>query len=129
MKVSKKPSKLRNSQQFRLVYEQGQRFHTPFFSAFILKTGIGECRYGITVTKKIGCAVMRNRCKRRLREILRKYDLKMPTEMPAASTNTVGYDLVLNAKASLLDADFRKIEESFARIMERFYESLPKKKD
>ncbi|MCI0336132.1 MAG: ribonuclease P protein component [Acidobacteria bacterium] len=120
MNASKKPQKLRNSQQFRRVYDEGQRFHTPFFSAFILKTDTDEPRCGITVTRKVGSAVVRNRCKRRLREVIRRYYSKTSSE----GLSTAGYDLVLNAKLSLLAADFNKIEESFSRIMERFNKSL-----
>ncbi len=125
MSASQKPQVLRNNQQFRRVYDRGQRFHTPYFSAFILKSDTDERRFGITVTKKVGGAVVRNRCKRRLREVLRRYvgsALIAPTEV----LNKVGYDLVLNAKPSLLDANFNLIEESFARMMEKFHNSLHK---
>jgi ribonuclease P protein component len=103
---------LRNSQQFRRVYEQGQKIHTPFFSAFFLRNNAGERRYGITVTRKIGGAVVRNRCKRRLREIVRKYEI--------CNSYSEGFDLVLNVKPELAEADFKRLQESFARVMSRF---------
>jgi ribonuclease P protein component len=103
---------LRNSQQFRRVYEQGYRVHTPFFSAFFLRNADGERRYGITATRKIGGAVVRNRCKRRLREIMRKHEL--------CHSYTDGFDLVLNVKPGLAEADFKQLQESFARMMSRF---------
>jgi ribonuclease P protein component len=103
---------LRNSQQFRRVYEQGQKIHTPFFSAFFLKNDAGERRYGITVTRKIGGAVVRNRCKRRLREIVRKHEI--------CQSYSEGFDLVLNVKPELAEADFKRLRESFARVMSRF---------
>jgi ribonuclease P protein component len=115
-----KPKKLRNSQQFRRVYDQGQRFHTPFFSAFILKTESGETRCGITVTRKVGCAVVRNRCKRRLNEVIRRYY----SNAQADGFENSGYDLVLNAKSALLTADFIQIEESFSQVMGRAHKSL-----
>jgi ribonuclease P protein component len=118
MKASRKPQKLRNSQQFRRVYEQGQKFHTPFFSAFILKNAIGEQRFGITVTRKIGCSVIRNRCKRRLREIIRTCQLE--------GLPPIGFDLVINVKSGLAEADYRQLQESFAQVMERFHDSLVK---
>lgn len=103
---------LRNSRQFRRVYEQGYRIHTPFFSAFFLRNDAGERRYGITVTRKIGCAVVRNRCKRRLREIVRKYELN-PSHLN-------GFDMVLNVKKEMAEVDFKQLQESFARMMSRF---------
>jgi ribonuclease P protein component len=119
MNASQNPKKLRNNQQFRRVYDEGQRFHTPFFSAFILMTESGESRCGFTVTRKVGGAVQRNRCKRRLREVVRRYYLKARTE----GFDTAGYDFVLNAKSTLLTADFKQIEESFTQVMGRFYKS------
>jgi ribonuclease P protein component len=112
MKATSKPQTLRNSQQFRRVYDQGHKFHTPFFSAFILRSEGDERRYGITVTRKIGGAVIRNRCKRRLREIIRKYKL--------CDSSLGGFDLVLNVKAGSEKADFNQLEMAFSQVMERF---------
>jgi len=118
MKASYKPQTLRNSRQFRRVYEQGSRFHTPYFSAFFLRNDVGEWRYGITATRKIGGAVVRNRCKRRLREVVRKYE--------DCATYSDGFDLVLNVKTGLTEADFKQIQESFSRVMSRFCDQLKK---
>jgi ribonuclease P protein component len=119
---------LRNHRQFRRVYELGARFHTPYFSVFILKNDGAERRCGITVTRKIGGAVVRNRCKRILREVVRSYYTRdvagnMAKEMAEVS-NGVGYDIVINVKTGLLTADFRQVEEAFARVMDRFHKSL-----
>jgi len=112
----KKLQMLRNTRQFRQVYDQGQRFHSSLFSAFFIKTETIERRIGITVTRKIGNAVVRNRCKRRLREVLRKYfdELEKPH----------GFDLVINAKPALIEADFQQIAEGVAKTIGRFGESL-----
>ncbi|MGH9855038.1 MAG: ribonuclease P protein component [Blastocatellia bacterium] len=118
MKASRKLQNLRNSQQFRRVYEQGQRFHTPFFSAFIRKNDSSEQRFGITVTRKIGCAVIRNRCKRRLREVMRACQLE--------GLNSTGFDLVVNVKSGLAEADYKQLQEAFSRVIGRFRDSLVK---
>jgi ribonuclease P protein component len=110
MESSFKPLSLRNSQQFRRVYDQGYRVHTPFFSAFILRNEGDELRYGITATRKIGGAVVRNRCKRRLREVVRRYQFN--------ASYFGGFDLVLNVKAGLSKADFKQLQESFSRVMD-----------
>ncbi len=121
MSISNKPQTLRNSRQYRRVYDQGRRYTTPFFSAFVLRTGDHEKRFGITVTKKLGGAVERNRCKRRLREIIRKYHSRVLSQAQAA--NTAGFDLVINAKSNILSADFKQIEDAFLKMMSRLDES------
>ena len=119
--------KLRNSQQFRRVYDQGQRFHTPHFSVFILRTENSERRIGFTITRKIGNAVLRNRCKRRLREILRGYLLETAAE--DSGGDGFGYDLVINAKSGLAEADYRELNAGFQRVMKKYFESARKKKE
>ncbi len=114
MKVSKKQETLRSSQDFRRVYSQGRKFSTPYFSAFILKNGGLEQRLGVTVTRKIGSAVVRNRCKRRLREIFRQRD--------RAALDSVGFDLVINVKPEMLAMDHRQLEAVFASTLARFQE-------
>ena len=111
--------KLRTGQQFRAVYTKGVRFHSPYFSAFILPTDSGELRLGITATRKIGKAVIRNRCKRRIREVFRRYLV--------ADFKGIGCDLVINAKSELATADFRMVVEAVERTLQRFQASLARK--
>jgi ribonuclease P protein component len=118
MKASFKLQSLRNSQQFRRVYDQGHRFHTPFFSAFILRNDGGGQRYGITVTRKIGGAVVRNRCKRRLREVIRKYEPQ--------DSRLGGFDMVINVKAEMAEAEFKQLQEAYSRVMDRFRDLVGK---
>jgi len=86
----------------------------------MLQTESNERRIGITVTRKIGNAVVRNRCKRRLREALRRHFNE--------SEGPFGFDLVINAKPGLIEADFRQIVDGLAKTVGRFGESPPKGK-
>lgn len=112
--------RLRTGQQFRAVYNQGLRFHSPYFSAFILPTDNEELRFGITATRKLGKAVSRNRCKRRIREVLRKY--------LSEDFKGISCDLVINAKPELATADFKLVVEAFERTLRRFQTSLAQKR-
>lgn len=117
-KSRRKQETLRSSQQFRRVYAQGRKFSTPYFSAFFLKNDGPEQRLGITVTRKTGSAVVRNRCKRRLREIFRSRD--------RAASNSVGFDLVINVRTEMLKADYSQLRESFNGTLRRFQETVAK---
>ncbi len=56
--------KLRLNKEFKRVYGRGKTFVDPNIVIYVLKTGLPECRIGITTGKKIGCAVERNRARR-----------------------------------------------------------------
>lgn len=55
----------------------GEQIATPFFLAVVLPGKKGRSRLGITVTKKIGGAVVRNRIKRLTREFFRRNQHEM----------------------------------------------------
>jgi len=104
---ARKLSTLRSRDQFKLVYERGQKFQTPFFSVFILSTGETAPRYGITVTRKMGGAVVRNRCKRRLREVIRR-------EIGPFIESETGCYIVINVRRATVNADFNQLSEALA---------------
>lgn len=110
---------LRTSSQFRAVYDRGVRFHTPFFSIFILPNSVDEPRLGITVTRKIGPAVTRNRCKRRLREVAKRHMLPLFAG--------VGCDVVVNVKTAMLAADVDELSRQFARTLLEYSETIARR--
>jgi ribonuclease P protein component len=59
---------------------------------FALANDVGYCRLGLTVTRRTGTAVARNRIKRILRDAFRRHGKEFPGSM----------DLVINAYAPLL---------------------------
>ena len=67
-------------------------------------------RYGITVTKKIGNAVVRNRMKRRFRELLRA---ALPEQ------GLADHDHVLIGRAGGVERDFHTMAEELGRALER----------
>lgn len=107
------PESLRNSREFRRVYELGRRYSTSHFNAFYLRTDSTAPRLGITVTRKVGNAVIRNRCKRRLRQIVAHFfrDLRDQGIVPS------GFDLVINARTSLSEASYSVVEQAFRKMM------------
>jgi ribonuclease P protein component len=84
------------------------------FVLFGLPNAVGECRLGITVTRKIGGAVRRNRVKRQLREVFRHRRAVLQPPL----------DLVVNVRPPIVGADTasldREFAESFARLARRF---------
>ena len=59
-------------------------------------------RVGLTVSKKLGCAVVRNRVRRRLREVYRLNELRFAP----------GWDIVVVARSRCVKADFQKLTDA-----------------
>jgi ribonuclease P protein component len=69
-------------------------------------------RVGFTVSKKVGNAVVRNRVRRRLREVVR---LSPPARMIA------GFDYVLVGRRRALEISFDRLMADFDRALERIH--------
>lgn len=66
-------------------------------------------RVGITVSKKLGKAVVRNRVRRRIREAYRLNEEKF---LP-------GWDIVIVARSRALEVSFQKLSESLLSLADR----------
>lgn len=68
-----KACRLRKSWEFNRVWKMGCKLHTPHFILLSIENS-GSCsRLGLTVSRKVGNAVQRNRVKRLLREFFRNH--------------------------------------------------------
>ena len=100
-----KAERLRKRKEFLGVYKRGDKIQSTYFVLYILENGRPHHRLGITVSRKIGRAVVRNRIKRRLREIFR-------TNKQAVFPHC---DLVVNAKRSAARARNQQIQEDILK--------------
>ncbi len=64
--------RMKKRYEFRQVQLSGRRIHTPHFLVVVQANALQKTRLGITVTKKVGTAVQRNRIKRVVREVFRR---------------------------------------------------------
>ena len=79
--------RIRKRSEYQRVYENGRRASSKSFVLFSIANGLGRPRLGMTVTKRCGGAVERNRIKRLLREWFRASIQDLPP-----------VDLVINAR-------------------------------
>lgn len=97
------------SVDYRMIYKVGKRVHSDRFVLFARENAIGHARLGITVSRKIGCAIIRNRTKRLLKEIFRRSSAEIPDNL----------DLVVNAKSGCVGAGFLELREEFIAAARR----------
>jgi ribonuclease P protein component len=116
------PARLRLKQrrEFLRVQRGGRKHHTHLFIVFAARrtppnsspnpsTEPLPTRLGITVTRKVGNAVVRNRIKRLVREVFRQHRDRLPS----------GLDLVFVAKQQAAGAEFAAVLDDFEALVRR----------
>ncbi len=122
-----KASRVLRNAEFRTIYDQGIRFSGPLFAAFCLArtgaqaygtgtygTGTAEnirttARLGLTVPRAVGNAVVRNRIKRRFREVFRLHRAQLGVQ----------WDIVLNPRKNAGEVAWAEIERAFRKVIEK----------
>ncbi len=97
---------LKMRRDFSRVYAKGQKRHTADLIVYTLVNYSGKTRIGISVSKKVGCAVKRNRARRIIREAFRILKLD------------VSRDIVVVAKSSILGKKMQNIYDELLIFFE-----------
>ena len=100
--------KLRGSRQFSDTFAHGRRLAAGEVAVVVRRT-VGPVRWGTVVGKRVGNAVVRNRVKRRLREICRAADVAVRG----------GADIVVIAQPSAASADYHALLRAVMAALRR----------
>ena len=92
---------------FRRLYRKGQSSVQPCMVVYCQKNRQGKTRLGVTVSTKLGKAVVRNRVRRRLRELYRLHKAEL---LP-------GYDLIVVARVRAVDMPYAKLEKQYLHCL------------
>ncbi len=100
---------LKKNSDFRRLYSKGKSAVTPHMVVYCRRNRLGLNRLGYTVSVKLGHAVVRNRVRRRLREIYRLN----------ASALKSGYDIVIVARSRCVESDYAAMDKAFRKACEK----------
>ena len=93
---------------FRRLYASAG--HSNSYLVLYARKNRGQTnRVGVTVSKKLGGAVVRNRVRRRLREVYRLHEAAFAP----------GWDIVVVARSRCIGAPFSKLTEAYLSLAEK----------
>lgn len=94
--------------EFDAVYRDARRRSGRHFTVFYRPNGLERTRLGISVKRALGGSVVRNRIRRRVREIFRLHRREIPA----------GWDIVVHPRSSVATAEFNALEAEFLSLLQ-----------
>lgn len=101
----KSTTTIKENYEFRRMYAKGKSGVSSCLVVYYRKNRLGHNRLGVTVSTKLGHAVVRNRVRRRIREIFRLSQGKMKQ----------GYDIIVVARTRAAHADYWELKRAFEK--------------
>ncbi len=105
----KKTIPLKKNNEFVRIYKKGKFFVGRYMVIYVLKNRLSTNRLGITVNKKVGKSVKRNRMKRLIRESYRLYEDFIPA----------GLDFVFVARTVETEYGFAEIRKEMKFLLKK----------
>lgn len=105
----KRQNRLTKRKEFAYIYKNGSKINSKNLSIVIVPSKKQDFRVGFSVNNKIGKAVVRNKIKRRLREIVKKQSKNIKNNQ----------NFVIVAHPTILECDFHKMEEEVLFLLKK----------
>ena len=93
--------------EFDFVYRGGKRRSSPHFTVFVRANERSFSRFGFSIKKALGGAVVRNRIRRRVREVVRCHRQEIPA----------GWDIVIHPKSAVAKTPLPALTTEFLRLL------------
>lgn len=100
---------LKKNKDFRKVYNKGLSVADRLLVVYKIPNKISDNRFGYSISKKIGNAVVRNRTKRIFREICRLHNNKL----------IQGFDIVIIARNPVKEKNYQEIKKSMFKLFKK----------
>ena len=94
--------------EFDAVYRAGKRRSSSHFTVFVRANELPLSRFGFSIKKALGGSVVRNRMRRRLREMVRCHRQEISS----------GWDIVIHPKSSVAKRPLDALTQDLLRLLE-----------
>ena len=105
----RRDTRLTTGKEYGEVYSRGRSVANRELALYFLKQDSDVTRAGISISRRIGSAVVRNRIKRLIKEFFRKNEARI----------TAGYDLVFIARHAAKGKSFHGVEKAFIDVLRK----------
>ena len=105
----KRINRLKKRYQFNYVYKSGEHFSGEHMVLYVASSKTKNIKVGLAVTKKVGHAVVRNKVRRSLREIIK-------TQVPNLKQS---YNFIVVARDNISEASFEKLSYEFLKLIKK----------
>lgn len=105
----KKINIVRHNRDFSTIINKGTKYRNEIMSIYKLRNEYGNYRIGITVSKKHGNAVFRNKVKRQMRNICDKYKNLYQNDM----------DYIIIVGRNYVNYSFHQINEKYEMLLNK----------
>jgi ribonuclease P protein component len=110
-------ARVRRRREFQVIQKEGIRVHTAAFTVIARGGGGSRPRLGLAVSRRVGNAVVRNRVRRLVKELFRRWargveeliDVVVVAKGPAAGLAAAGYAAVVADLGPGLDRARKRI--------------------
>jgi len=102
--------RVRRKADFDEAYARGRRISSRLFTLIACASGHGRPRLGVTISKKVGRAVVRNAVRRRIREVFRRNRNAFVSDI----------DIIIHVRPAASQASFKALEGEFLEALRRY---------
>lgn len=103
----KKTVSIKENKDFKRLYYRGKNLSADCVALYWRRTGLPGCRLGITVSSRVGKAVVRNRVRRLIRESYRLMEDRVSS----------GFDMVIVARSKAVGANFERVSSALEKVL------------
>ena len=107
--IVKQEIRIKSKKEFDNIIKQGENIKNKYFILYYVQKKENQSRFGIAVGKKLGNAVVRNKIKRQLREIIKLSKNKFPK----------GKDYIIIIRKESLNLNFLEMKENLILLTEK----------